>query len=137
MPRHNSQSRVVPTGDQMKIFWTLVGLLEPYSRVTKVIRSSAYSYALVVHRVSGSARRKQTAVELFAGVQIQKAYVGFYFFPLHIEKTLKERLPEQLLTFLKGITSFHFTELSTETIDAIKVALNEGSNIYRALGLMR
>jgi hypothetical protein len=70
----------------------------------------------------------------FAGLLIQKAYVGFYFFPVYIDATLKSKLNAELLKTLKGKTCFHIKKQDDFLLKAIKEALQCGYAYYSSKG---
>jgi hypothetical protein len=66
----------------------------------------------------------------FAGLVIQKSYVGFYFMPIYADTDLKELFGPKLISLLKGKSCFHIKELDVELIAEIKVALKYGLDLY-------
>jgi hypothetical protein len=69
----------------------------------------------------------------FAGVIVQKAYVGFYFMPVGAGEQSRIFAPE-LLGFLKGKSCFHFKRLDGELLAEVGVALDRGFALYRERG---
>ncbi len=55
----------------------------------------------------------------FAGLIIQKAYVGFYYMPVYAEPEIKEFFKLELLSRLKGKSCFHIHKLDSILIDQI------------------
>jgi len=70
----------------------------------------------------------------FAGLLIQKGYVGFYFFPIYIDTTLKSQLNPELLKTLKGKTCFHIKKQDPGLVRAIQEALKSGFAYYYSRG---
>jgi len=64
-------------------------------------------------------RRKEV---YFAGLIIQKGYVGFYFMPVYIEAEMKQVFPPELLRLLKGKSCFHVKNLNGNTLIGIRAA---------------
>ena len=77
--------------------------------------------------------RKKKEV-FFAGLIIQKDYVGFYFTPIYAETDLKTVFkPEQQLR-LKGKSCFHVKKLDEELLRQIEAALRVGFERYQQRG---
>ena len=55
----------------------------------------------------------------FAGLIIQKSYVGFHFMPVFAEAHLKPVFAPELLELLKGKSCFHFKKLDPALLDLI------------------
>lgn len=70
----------------------------------------------------------------FAGVLIQKGYVGFYFFPVYVDEALKSRIGAGLLKTLKGKTCFHIKKNDEDLFKQIKEALETGYEYYTKKG---
>ena len=67
----------------------------------------------------------------FAGVKLNKGYIGFYFMPIYCEPTLVGQLDSELLKLLKGKSCFHLKKITPELKLAIKHALELGIKNYR------
>ena len=77
--------------------------------------------------------RKKKEV-FFAGLIIQKDYVGFYFMPIYAESGLKSVFKPELLGLLKGKSCFHLKRLDEELLRQIEAALKIGYELYRERG---
>lgn len=77
--------------------------------------------------------RKRKEV-FFAGIIIQKDYVGFYFMPVYAEPEIKVLFKPELLSRLKGKSCFHIKELTPEIETQISEALQQGYERYRQRG---
>jgi len=77
--------------------------------------------------------RKRKEV-FFAGLIIQKSYVGFYFMPVYTDNDLKQTFHPDLLELLKGKSCFHIKKLDPILISQIKDALQTGFNLYTEKG---
>ncbi len=77
--------------------------------------------------------RKRTEV-YFAGIIIQKAYVGFYYMPVYAEPERKTLFKPELLKLLKGKSCFHIKKLDEELEKQIEQALADGFEMYRQRG---
>ena len=70
----------------------------------------------------------------FAGVLIQKGYVGFYFFPVYLDESFKEQIGAELLKTLKGKTCFHIKKDDEVIFSQVKEALAGGWQDYQQRG---
>ena len=70
----------------------------------------------------------------FAGVLIQKGYVGFYFFPIYANPGLKDKLQPELLKILQGKTCFHIKKDDPVLFKQVEVALQIGYEFYQSKG---
>jgi hypothetical protein len=77
--------------------------------------------------------RKKNEV-YFAGLIIQKSYVGFYFMPIYAETDLKTVFKPELLKLLKGKSCFHVKKLDAELLRQIAAALKIGFELYQERG---
>ncbi len=70
----------------------------------------------------------------FAGLIIQKSYVGFYYMPVYAEPEVKAFFKPELLARLKGKSCFHIHKLDSILLEQIKEALETGFNTYKERG---
>ncbi|MFZ1599593.1 MAG: hypothetical protein WAW26_27395, partial [Anaerolineae bacterium] len=70
----------------------------------------------------------------FAGLIIQKGYVGFYYMPVYAQTELKDVFAPELLGLLKGKSCFHIKRLTPELLAQIEAALRAGYEMYRERG---
>ena len=77
--------------------------------------------------------RKRKEV-FFAGLIIQKSYVGFYYMPVYAEPEVKQLFKPELLKLLKGKSCFHIKKLTPELLDQIESALQAGYVLYKQRG---
>ena len=70
----------------------------------------------------------------FAGLIVQKGYVGFYFMPVYTHAAQKELFAPQLLALLKGKSCFHVKRLDDELMRHVVSALAAGFELYRERG---
>jgi len=70
----------------------------------------------------------------FAGLIIQKDYVGFYYMPIYVETDLKTVFKPELLRLLKGKSCFHVQRLDEELPRQIEAALKVGYELYQQRG---
>jgi hypothetical protein len=76
-------------------------------------------------------RRKEV---YFAGLIIQRRYVGFYYMPVYASTELKDVFEPELLRLLKGKSCFHIKELDENLEDQIRNALKAGLELYKKRG---
>ena len=70
----------------------------------------------------------------FAGLIIQKSYVGFYFMPVYVETEMQAFFPPELLRHLKGKSCFHIKTLTPELREQIRAVLQRGFALYQQRG---
>ena len=70
----------------------------------------------------------------FAGLIVQKGYVGFYFMPVYAEPERKDLFAPELLSLLEGKSCFHVKRLDDELLGQIREALETGRELYRERG---
>ena len=79
------------------------------------------------------AGRKRKEV-FFAGLIIQKSYVGFYFMPVYTDAEAMSFIKPELLKRLKGKSCFHIKKLDAELLAQVDAALQAGCLLYQQKG---
>ena len=90
-------------------------------------------YSLLSDKTVEVAGRQRNDI-FFAGVLVQKGYVGFYFMPVYTDPSLKNKLHPDLLKCLKGKTCFHIKKNDPALMQHVKAALKTGYEDYKAKG---
>ena len=67
----------------------------------------------------------------FAGIIIQKNFVGFYFMPVYADTKLKDFFEPDLLSLLKGKSCFHIKKMDSKLKKQIVSALTLGFRQYK------
>jgi len=70
----------------------------------------------------------------FAGLIVQKGYVGFYFMPVYTDPEKAKLFHPDLLKLLRGKSCFHVKRLDDELARRIESALREGFALWRRRG---
>lgn len=70
----------------------------------------------------------------FAGLIVQKGYVGFYYMPVYADPERKELFAPELLGLLKGKSCFHVRRLDDALLGQIRDALAVGRRLYAERG---
>ena len=79
--------------------------------------------------------KERTYPELsFASLLVQKGYVGFYFFPVYVNETFKQKIAPELWQCLKGKTCFHIKKNDPGLFRQIQDALSAGRDFYSSQG---
>jgi len=73
----------------------------------------------------------------FAGIIVQKGYVGFYYMPVYAEPEMKKIFKPELLKCLKGKSCFHIKKYDKEIFSQIKSALKVGYDAYLEKGWIK
>ena len=116
-------------------FRQLQALLEQYSPplIERTVNTTKPQYHLWSVKDIEIAGRKRKEV-YFAGVIIQKGYVGFYYLPAYSDAELKEFFAPELLRLLNGKSCFHIKQLSPALAKQIQRALRIGFRQYKSRG---
>lgn len=70
----------------------------------------------------------------FAGIIIQKNYVGFYYMLAYAEPELNDQLKPEFLALLKGKSCFYIKSTEKAIFDEVKKALDIGVQKYKEWG---
>ena len=118
------------TTDLTLIFNHLRNLMKPFetgtikARVDEEKRYDLWSEKQVV--IEG---RKRNDV-YYAGLVIQRNYVGFYYMPVYVDEQLKSVFEPELLNLLNGKSCFHVRKMDDSLSQQIADALQKGYNLY-------
>lgn len=115
---------------QQEVFNTLKTLLKEYEPpfTSKVDSDKAYDLWSIKDLVIADRPRNEV---YFAGIVMQKEYVGFYYMPTYADTDLKEIFKSELLQILKGKSCFHIKSLNQTLLAQIKEALAIGFRQYQ------
>lgn len=116
------------------IFEELKALLLPYEKGSIVLRGGTGGQLMLVSEkeVVIDGRKKQEMY--FAGLLIQKGYVGFYFMPVYVEAEQKALFAPELMKLLKGKSCFHIKKWDDTLKKQVKDALKKGYEVYKEKG---
>ena len=70
----------------------------------------------------------------FAGILVQKGYVGFYYMPVYANPDMKKVFKPELLKCLKGKSCFHIKKNDPIIMEQIQEALKVGYGMYKQRG---
>ena len=123
------------TVDKNEIFESLKKILLSYSKYfdegqvkTDKLQFHLWSKNKVL--ISTKIKTKPKKI-YFAGIIIQKNFVGFYYMPVYSQTNLKKYFESELLSLLKGKSCFHIKKLNPKLKTQIKNALELGFNQYK------
>ena len=113
-----------------QIFNALRPLLQRYQPpfVSRQDNERYYDLWSIKDLVIAGRKRKEV---FFAGLIIQKSYVGFYYMPVYAEPEVKQLFKAELLRLLKGKSCFHIKKLTPGLLSQIEEALEEGYRMYQ------
>ncbi|MFC2160767.1 hypothetical protein ACFLRW_02860 [Acidobacteriota bacterium] len=135
----------MPTKDELNtIFDELKNILKKYSPPFSVKTPSEAlkkkrSFELTSYKKVVIAGRKKDEV-YFAGIIIQKDYVGFYYMLAYAEPytndqwNMKDQLSPKFLSLLKGKTCFYIRNTEEDILNEVKKALDIGVKKYKEWG---
>ena len=115
------------------LFKKLKAILSQYEDKFVVQDDVLGDYGLLTNKeVEINGRKKKNLY--FAGLIIQKSYVGFYFMPIYFKKDLAKYFEPELLSKLKGKSCFYIKKDDPIIMKQIKNALEMGLKMYKTRG---
>lgn len=119
--------------NRIEIFQRLKMVLKKYEPpfIAKTDLDSRYELWSIKDLEIAGRKRKEV---FFAGLIIQRTYVGFYYMPVYTHAGMKRLFKKELLATLKGKSCFHITKLDTVLLTQIRQALKQGYMLYRKNG---
>ncbi len=108
-------------------------ILEPYAAHFSVRHDEPGRYELWSEKDVVIEGRTRSEV-FFAGLIIQKSYVGFYYMPVYTTDEARAFFGPEMLTLLKGKSCFYLKKLTPAIRDQMRRALDGGLELYRARG---
>ncbi len=121
-----------------RIFDELKKIMEKYSPPFSVkIPSKALkdkrSYELTSFKKVKIEGRSKNEI-YFAGLIIQKDYVGFYYMLAYANPKISEKFDPEFLSLLKGKSCFYIRSTEKYVLDNVKKALDLGLDFYKNKG---
>ena len=116
------------------IFNTIKQLLLPYEKGSIKVRGGEGGQMMLVSEKPIEVNGKKRDELWFAGLLVQKGYVGFYFMPVYTKPELKEIFKPELLKCLKGKSCFHIKKADDVIYAQIKEALKKGYLAHKERG---
>ncbi len=117
----------------LPLFAEVKRLLTPYETRLTARRDEPGYYDLWSEKEIVVDGRRRNDV-FFAGVIVQKSFVGFYFMPLYADDDLSRMFGPELLGTLKGKSCFHLKRMTPEIRAQIEAALVAGWRLYEERG---
>lgn len=116
------------------IFENIKALMKPYAKGAIVEQGGdGGMYGLISKKAVEVEGRKKDEVH-FAGLLVQKGYVGFYFMPVYADAEIKKVFKPELLKCLKGKSCFHIKKDDAQIMGQVKEALKVGYDLYKEKG---
>lgn len=117
----------------IEIYQRLKGMMKKYeeSMTATFDLDSRYELWSLKDLVIEGRKRKEV---FFAGLIIQRGYVGFYFMPVYADNDIKSLFKPELLKLLKGKSCFHIKKLDEALEKQIEEALETGYQLYKERG---
>lgn len=116
------------------IFNAIKKMLLPYEKGSIKIRGGEGGQMMLVSDKPIEVNGKKRDELWFAGLLVQKGYVGFYFMPVYTKPELKEIFKPELLKCLKGKSCFHIKKADDLIYAQIAEALQKGYLAHRKRG---
>ena len=116
--------------DLVQVFDTLKSLLQAYvpPMIFKMNDEANFDLWSIKDVVIYGRKRSEV---YFAGLVIQKSFVGFYYMPIYARPELKSVLAPELIKLLKGKSCFHIKKLDDALLEQIRAALDTGYKFYQ------
>jgi len=118
----------------LPIFEEIKTLLLPYVKGSIKLRGGTGGEMVIVSEKPVEIAGRKRDELWFAGIIVQKGYVGFYYMPVYAEPEMKKIFKPELLKCLKGKSCFHIKEYNKEIFSQIKSALKTGYEAYLEKG---
>jgi len=140
-PPKNSEPKPIKYSDKsagqpemQRIFNDIKAMLEPYEQgAIKKFGGEGGQFSLISFKEVEINSRKKSEL-WFAGLLIQKGYVGFYFMPVYVEPEKKPLFGAELLKTLKGKSCFHIKSADPVIYSQIEQALQLGYQDWQKKG---
>lgn len=120
-------------------FNNLVGLLEPVQASLETRVNNPLHYELwtthIYRTFSQKARYKKGL--MFASVIVFSKFVSFYFYPLYLNKELKNQLSDELKPFVGGESCFHFKKPDDIPHSGLNRLIADGFAYYSGQGWIK
>lgn len=123
----------VKNASLLPLFAAVKALLEPYAGRLTARRDEPGYYDLWSEKEVEIEGRRRREV-FFAGLIVQKSYVGFYFMPVYAQSGLAQVFGPELLATLRGKSCFHLKAMTPALEDQLRAALAEGYRLYEERG---
>lgn len=116
------------------IFEAIKKLMLPYKKGSlKMIGGDGGMLSLISEKPVEIDGRKKDEL-WFAGILVQKGYVGFYYMPVYAAPEIKKVFKPELLKLLKGKSCFHIKKHDPVILEQIRESLQVGYMLYKERG---
>ncbi|TGL60715.1 DUF1801 domain-containing protein [Leptospira sarikeiensis] len=116
------------------IFNSLKKLMKPYKKGSIKERGGTGGQYGLVSEMEIEIKGKKKPEVYFAGLLVQKGYVGFYFMPVYAKPEMKRIFQPELLKCLKGKSCFYIKKKDPIIFSQIKDALKLGYEEFKKKG---
>lgn len=123
--KSEGQPELIPIFNAIKI------LMKPYIKGTLKERGGSNGMYAIWSEKEVEVNGKLRPEVYFAGLLVQKGYVGFYFMPVYAAPDMKKVFQPELLQCLKGKSCFHIKKDDSVIYTQIKDALKKGYELYK------
>lgn len=121
---------------QQEIFEELKKILLPYEKhlIVKTDTEKRYEvefdkeYTVVSERTGLPTRKRGL---YFAGIMVQKGYIGFYFMPVYSDPGFFAGLSQDLIKMLKGKSCFHIRKHDEKIFKEIARMVKKGFLLFQ------
>jgi hypothetical protein len=122
------------SGEELsEVFSSLVNIMRPFERTLTLRSATPKRYELWSEKPM-TFKGKMRTEWFFAGLVVQKGYVGFYFMPVYTDVEIKPSIGLKLLKTLKGKSCFHIKQVDELLLADVRDALVLGYDHYEKKG---
>lgn len=116
------------------VFMDIKKIMEPFAKGSYVVKDELPgNFSIYYNKPVITAGREYPELP-FAALLIQKGYVGFYFFPVYTDPSLKSQLAPAIAKMLKGKSCFHLKKLDPQLLLQLREAMQAGKKLYEDKG---
>jgi len=117
------------------IFEALKSLMLPYIKGSIEMQGGKNGQMILLSRKPVTIEGRKRDELWFAGILVQKGYVGFYFMPIYaLEAEVGKQIQPEFMKLLKGKACFHIKKNEASTYEQVKKALKIGYDSYKKRG---
>jgi hypothetical protein len=120
--------------DLLPIFDAIKAVMVPYAKDDMKMQGGMNGQMQLVNKKSVVIEGKKKDEMWFAGLLIQKGYVGFYYMPIYADPAIGKNFSQVFMKCLKGKACFHIKKNDPQILAEIEKALRLGFDKWKALG---
>lgn len=127
-----------PSPSQEVTFQKMKDLFKESESQFQILKKPPFTYELWTrwgYRTKSNHPQDVKSV-LFASLTIYEKHIALYFYPVYLDKSISDQLPDSLLHYLTGKSTFHIEELSEDAEPAFRELIQRGVDFYKRMHLI-